>query len=109
MKIDEIVDLQIRAYEEGDLETFLSFYSDTLKVYKDRRLLFDSFDQFKLHYAKSFMDNPNHKVKIQNRILLSNKVIDHERVTGRGDGVDIEAVVIYTLENSKIVEVDFIS
>lgn len=104
--LELIINAQISAYEEGDLYKFLSFYSKDVKVFKNRELLFESFDQFKKYYQNSFQENPGHKVTIHKRIVLNDKVADYEQVTCRNDGIDLKALVIYKLINGKITEVD---
>jgi hypothetical protein len=60
------------------------------------------------HYAKHRFNLPHLHAKLINRMVLGNKVIDHEHITGLGEGV-MEAAAVYEVRDGKIQTVWFFS
>jgi hypothetical protein len=105
----EIVQAQVEAYNRRDLDGFLSFYADDAQIfdYPDR-LLMSGKDAMREGYRKLFEPAPQLHAAILHRIAFDRFVIDQEKVTGRQDGVTIEAVAIYEVRDGRIVRVTFL-
>ncbi len=100
---------QLNAYNNRDIEAFLKPYSDTIKVYSYRnKLLYKGKETMRKSYSKMFKELPDLNCKLVNRIVLGNKVIDHEEVTTHKNKPTFRAIAIYTIKEDKIVEVNFI-
>ena len=103
-----LINEQISAYESCHLERFLNFYSKDIVVFKNGEKLLKNYESFIEYYKNSFTQNTGHKVEVLNRISFKSHVIDHEKITGRVDGLDLQAIVNYKIISGKIVRVDFI-
>ena len=99
----ELVELQLEGYNARNVEKFCSAFSEDIKVYtlRDEKLLFQGMTAFRETYTSLFADSPNLNVKIKQRMVLGDFIIDHEEVTGRR-GQDLKAVAIYKITDSKI-------
>jgi uncharacterized protein (TIGR02246 family) len=106
---EEIVQAQLDAYNRHDLEGFLAFYADdaVLVNYPDQ-ITQTGKAEMRARYQKRFAQ-PNVRAEILERIVFSNFVIDHERITSPPTTDVIEAVATYEVENGKIVRVTFLT
>jgi len=96
-----IVQRQDNAYNAHDLETFLSFYSDTAAIYEfPDKLLARGKDEMRKMYS-SLNQSIDLHASIINRTVIGNKVSDHEIITVNGRKV-VEGLVIYYIEDQKI-------
>ena len=66
-------------------------------------------EAFQETYERLFQDNPMNRAELLHRIVIRNRVIDHEKVFRSGGTYpSFECVAIYTIENEKIIRIDFI-
>jgi len=106
---EKIVQQQVNAYNAHDLETFLSFYSDSVAAY-----IFPNYplgkgkEAFRLEYGRQFRTAPNRQVEIKERICLGDYVIDKEFTTGMAGCNTLEGLAIYKVEDNLISTVWFI-
>ena len=91
----DVVQEQLEAYNARDLDRFAATYSEDIRIYRKPTAEPAIVGQAQLRevYGNRFA-SPNLRAEILNRIVLGNKVIDHERVVGIKD-VPIEAVAVY--------------
>lgn len=108
MAPQELVQLQLDAYNRHDLEGFLATYSETVKIYRMPALepSLAGKEQVGSHYAANRFNLPGLRAEVLNRMVLGNKVVDHERVWGVGPEAS-EVVVIYEVVQDKIEQVWF--
>jgi hypothetical protein len=100
---------QLDAYNNQDLELFLSFFSENIQVYAfPNELLYTGIQNMRDYYKNAWKLNQNQKAFIKERIHLEHTVIDKEYITGRADGIEINVIAIYTIENNIISKVFFI-
>lgn len=99
----EIVQRQVEAYNARDLEAFAATYSDSIQVYRLPNLepSIRNKAELKEFYGANRFTAPGLHAEILNRIVLGNKVIDHEHITGLPNS-PFECVVIYEVENDLI-------
>ena len=99
----EIVQRQVEAYNAHDLEAFAATYSDSIQMYRLPNLepSIRNKAELKEFYGANRFTAPGLHAEILNRIVLGNKVIDHERITGLPNS-PFECVVIYEVENDSI-------
>lgn len=104
---EAIVQAQLEAYNAHDIDAFVATYADDAQVFEHpATLLADGSAQIRERYAARFKE-PNLRAEIVKRIVMGNRVIDHERVTRtfpEGPGVS-EAVAIYEVQGGKIARV----
>jgi len=106
---EEMARKQLECYNNHDLEGFLSAYHDDTKIYNliDGSLIMEGKGAMRERYGERFK-NPNLHAKLVNRMVIGNKVIDHESVTGLGESPPTEVAAIYEVEDGLIKTVWFV-
>jgi hypothetical protein len=102
----DIIDAQIAAYRDRDLEQFLGYYSPGV-VIRDLagNVLMGGLDVMREQYGQLFRDSPQLQVDILSRMVIGEYVIDEERVTGfnlPGFPAVVHSVVVYQVAEDKI-------
>lgn len=104
---EAIVQQQLVAYNSRDIDGFMATYSDDVKLYDfPNELKVEGKDAMKNSYKGFFENTADLNSKILKRIVLGNKVIDHELVTANGNTSKV--VAVYEIENGLINKVTFI-
>lgn len=104
---EPIVQKQLDAYNDRDIDAFVNTYSDDIKVFDfPNQALFKGKDQMRERYTSFFNDTPDLHCEIKTRMVIGNKVIDEEYITA--NGTNFSAVAIYEVQNGKIVKVTFL-
>ncbi|WP_149276136.1 nuclear transport factor 2 family protein [Pareuzebyella sediminis] len=102
-----IVQNQVDAYNDRDIEAFLNTYATDVQVFDfPGNLKYTGKEKMREHYMDFFANTPDLNCHIKNRIVVGNKVIDKEIVTANGN--TLVAVAIYEVENGKIAKVTFL-
>jgi hypothetical protein len=103
-----LVQRQVDAYNARDLDRFVAAYTDTVLVYRmpAAEPSISGKVQLAETYATQRFNLPGLRAEIVNRIVLGNKVIDHERVWGIRD-VPIEVAAVYEVVGGLIARVWF--
>ena len=105
---EAVVDAQLAAYNQRDLEAFLGFYADDAVLAKHPDQVTQTGKaQMRARYQRNF-SNPNVRAEIIKRVTFGRFVIDHERVTAPPAKGELEAVAVYEVEEGKIVRVTFL-
>ena len=100
---------QLEAYNRQDIEGFLKWYTDDVEIYNfPDELVLRGKDKMRERYVTAWKQNPEQKAKITDRIINGNTVVDKEHVTGRSNGIEVNVIAIYKIENGKIGKVYFI-
>lgn len=105
---EQVVQKQLETYNARDLDGFMSTMGQEVALYNfsDGKLLAKGFENVQEIYKELFEKSPKLNSVLTNRIVLGDQVIDHETITGRmGSANPIEFVVIYEVEDEKIVKV----
>ena len=107
MTVLELVQGQLDAYNQRDLETFCSYFSEDVAVFDGRtqECLFSGMVAFRARYENTFA-NPNLHCHLLNRIEQGDIVIDHEEVSGMAEDL-VYAIAIYRIDKGLIKEVTF--
>jgi len=113
---EELVNAQLKGYNNKDIERFLDPYSDSVRIVQyPSSLRYKGKLVMKERYKKLFDANPKLHCGIVNRIIFGNKIVDRERITGFDksggfpDDWVMDALVIYTISNNSITEVCFVN
>jgi hypothetical protein len=103
MTPEEIVQRQVEAYNAHDLDAFASFYSETIQMIRlpANEPAIRNKAELKEFYGANRFKAANLHAEIVNRIILGNKIIDHERISGLQPD-PFEVVVIYEVNNGLI-------
>ena len=105
-----VVQRQLDAYNDHDLARFVEEYAEDVEVYrlpatepviKGRQALAE-------YYAANRFNLPKLHARVAGRLVLGNKVIDHEQIVGVTEGV-LELAAIYEVVDGKIKTVRFVS
>jgi len=109
-KEEDIVQKQLNAYNNLNLEEFSSLYSEDIEIYNfaDPKPFIKGIAALKKVYKEVFESSPLLKATITKRIVFDNKIIDEEEVTGRKGTDFIKVVVIYEVNSDLISKVTFI-
>ncbi len=108
----DLVQAQIDAYHDHDLERCMSFYAPNVVVKDaDGTILMDGSDAVRAQYETSMATHPNLHYDILNRIALGSYVIDEEHVTGYSPGgpAEARAALVYRFEGDLISEILILS
>lgn len=102
-----VVQKQLEAYNNRDIDAFVSVFAKDVKVFSyPNKLQYQGRDQMRKRYAPFFKNTKDLHCKIVKRIENGNYVIDEELVTANGRKID--AVAIYEVKDGKIVAVTFL-
>ncbi len=106
--IVDVVQRQVDAYNDRDLARFVAEYADTVLIYRMPTIEPSISGKVQLAetYSTQRFNLPGLRAEIVNRIVLGNKVIDHERVFGIRD-VPVEVAAVYEVVGSLIARVWF--
>ena len=107
----QVVEENLSFYNQRNLEGFMSSFSDkiTLYAYDNDIPVAKGREAIKTLYSKLFEESPNLHSTILHRAVIGNKVIDHESIVGRkGKNEAVEMVIVYVVENQKIVRMTVI-
>ena len=98
----ELVDKQLKYYNERKLEEFLDCYADDVKVYQfeSNKILTEGKKQLSNIMQMSFENQPNSKTYLVSRINQQDLVIDLEKVTNHDEDESkiITTVAIYEVK-----------
>ena len=102
------VQRQFDAYNAHDLERFVAEYTDDIQVFRPpaAKAILSGKTAFAAHYAMNRFTLPNLHAEVVNRMVVGNKVVDHERITGLQKDV-VEAIVVYQVVGEHIDAVRF--
>lgn len=105
---EEVVQRQLNAYNARDLEAFLATYGEDIEGFEHpSNPMFKGLAAMRESYGRMFRETPALHCRIVGRLVLGERVIDHERVTGFGDRV-VEAAAIYEVRGGLIRKVWFV-
>lgn len=110
MNFEELVQGQLVAYNNRDLEKFCSYYHPEVKITNlfSERLACDGIEKFREIYKNIFHRCPELLCKLKLRIVLENAVIDEEFVTGLSDYPrGLHTAAIYSFRDGLIDRVFF--
>lgn len=104
MSPQAVVQRQLEAYNARDLQRFLAEYSEGIRVFRPPAALpaivgKKAFGEF---YATQRFNHAGLHAELVNRMVLGNKVIDHERIAGVREQ-PFEVVVVYEVRDGLIV------
>ncbi len=104
-----LVQAQLEAYNQRDLEKFLEPYSDSIRIYNfPNDLRSTTKEALRKPYGGLFENMTDLYCELVNRTAIDNVVIDHELVTFMKGRPQIEVFAIYHIRHGKIQEVHFL-
>lgn len=107
----EIVQAQLDAYNARDAARFVACYANDVVVAElsSGQIRYEGIDAFREGYAAQFTRWPNQRVRLMQRQIAGDIVLDTEFVTGVPDRPDTHVVAIYRVREGLIDRVWFSS
>ena len=83
MKPEDVVNLQLSAYNSRDIDTFVATYASDVRVFDsaESEPVFIGKDAVREHYGTKTFAREGLNATILSRMVVGNKVVDHERTT----------------------------
>lgn len=108
MNAVDVVQRQLEAYNARDLQRFVATYSDAVQVFRPpaREPVINGKAALADFYAAQRFNLPALRADLVNRIVMGNKVIDHERIFGVREQ-PFEASAVYEVSGGLIQAVWF--
>jgi len=105
----DVVEAQFEAYNAQDLDAHCAVFSDDVVVADfNGAVTISGIAAYREKYRQVFADFPQNRAELLNRMVVGNRVIDHERVFRSPEAAPFEVAAIYTVSDARIVRVDFI-
>ena len=103
----------VRAYTDAanrqDLEAFLALYASDIRKFRfPGEMTSQGIEHNRQVYIKSFAQNAKIKIEIVELIVLNDKIMVRDRVTGRPDGKIADELTIYQVQNGKITNILYV-
>ena len=103
MTPEEVVQKQLEAYNQCDLDAFAATYSDDVKIVDGAdNVICEGVEKLREIYGPLFKNNPHQMALITKRVAGGEWVCDDEEVIGRADKKRRNAVAIYRVQNGRI-------
>ncbi|WP_306591200.1 nuclear transport factor 2 family protein [Geothrix sp. 21YS21S-4] len=101
---EAVVQRQIEAFNAHDLEAFLAVFGEKVEAtdLPGSQVVPQGKSRLRELYAERLRRNPQLHASVLERMVSGNFVIQRERISGRTDKPDLEAVVIYQIEDNAI-------
>lgn len=108
-KIETVVQKQLDYYNANDLKAFVSTYHDNVEILnlEDQSIILKGKTALKEKYRERF-EIQNVQAELVNRMVIGNKVIDHEHVSGIKKNEIVKAIAIYEVVDELIKRVWFV-
>jgi len=110
MNSEVVVQKQLDCYNSHDLEGFLATYHEDVEILNliDGTVIMTGLAAMRKRYGERFEVSKVH-ARLDNRIVIGNKVIDHEHVTFADREGFVKAVAVYEVKDDLIKRVFFIN
>jgi imidazolonepropionase-like amidohydrolase len=107
---ETVVQRQVEAYNARDIEAFLSFYAEDVRIARLPldEVSYDGREAMRARYSRLFENNPELNCTIVNRTVHGNWIVDQEFVSGVENRPRIRAVAIYEVRDGLIQNVWFL-
>jgi hypothetical protein len=108
MNAADPVQRQLDAYNDHDLARFVACYTDDVQLFRPPQAepVMNGKAAMAAYYAEHRFKLPALHAELVNRMVLGNKVVDHERITGLRDQ-PFEAAVVFEVTGGLISKVWF--
>jgi hypothetical protein len=108
MDFGKIIEKQVTAYNNKDIDAFLGCFTREIKIYNfPKTIMMDGIHELEDFFSKRFSQTTPLKCEVVNRIKVKNTIIDHEIVSGIAE-IPMEFVVMYGFYEDKISEVYYL-
>lgn len=109
MMEESVVQRQLQAYNDKNIDLFMACYSEDVKIYDfPHTLTMEGHEAMRARYQKLFETYPHMIATVDKRIVHGKYAIDHEQITGRLESGVLEAVAMYEIHEDVITKVWFL-
>ena len=100
---EALVQAQLEAYNRHDLASFVALFSDDVCIYRPPTTepVIRGKAAFRDFYHNERLNLPHLHAEILNRMVVGNKVVDHERISGIRDE-PFEVMVVFEVSDGLI-------
>lgn len=107
--IEKVIQKQLDYYNSNDLDGFVSTYHNDIEILnlEDNSVMLKGKEALKEKYRDRF-EVQKVQAELVNRMVIGNKVIDHESVSGINKNEHVKAIAIYEVVDELIQRVWFI-
>ncbi len=100
---EALVQAQLEAYNQRDLATFVAQFSDDVRIYRPPATapVIQGKATFSDFYQNERFNLPNLHAEIVSRMVVGNKVVDYERISGIRDE-PFEVMVVFEVSDGLI-------
>jgi hypothetical protein len=106
---EKIIDQLVNHYNNCNARGFADLFTPDTQVYEQPGILTQQGrEEIYEYYEKVFLEFPKNRTKVLHRIVIDNKVIDHEEVRRSPEVAAFYVLAIYEIENGFIKRLDFI-
>ena len=105
---EQVVQNNLDFYNKRNIDGFMSYFTDDVTIvnFSDSKIIAKDSKEVRKIYDDMFKISPNLYSTIVKRVVLGNKVIDHESIIGRNGSMEIlELVLIYEVADDKIFKI----
>ncbi len=109
--IEEIVQSNLDAYNLRDIDAFMASVATDIELFSlgEAQPSLSGHQAMRDFYQTLFENSPTLNSTIIKRIVIGNKVIDHESISGRNGSESLtELVLVYEVEKDKITRITVI-
>jgi len=107
---EAVIDRLVEAYNAGDTRAFGAlFHEDAVTVGHPDRALQSGKPEIVDHYARLFEKASEGRNEVLHRVVIGDRVVEHERITSAVNAEPYEIVSIYTVRDGLIARVDFVT
>jgi hypothetical protein len=100
---------QLDAYNAQDVDALCGFFADDLIVADfNGAVTVEGLEAFRAKHVALFAEHPQNRAELAHRVVIGDRVIDHERVYRTPGPVSFEVAAIYTIAGGKIARIDFV-
>jgi hypothetical protein len=103
---EEVVQRQLDMYNARNLELFLeTFHAECELIdFASGEVRAKGKEQLRKVYGELFAASPELHSNLLNRMVMGNKVLDHESITGRsGQSTPLELIMVYEVKDGQII------
>ena len=105
-----VLDRLRAAYNAGDASVFAGVLADDVRIVSHAgRVLQTSAAEVREHYEKVFASNPDNRTEMVHRIVLGERIIDHERVRRSLAAAPFDVVTINTISGDRVASIEFLN
>jgi hypothetical protein len=103
MSPSEIVDASVVAFNAHDAHAFAAYFARHVNLVEHpSRTKASSRAELKQIYTQLFANSPHIRTTVVQRLIVGNRVVDHERVQRSPDTASFDVVVINEIKDGRI-------